>query len=116
MVSPSGMSGRSARFLLDFFFVGLSWGHGGSDAAHVESQGGINEAGVFEEASKEMILGRLIVDGGNEQALLATLAADREIGQARRDLAGELSAFGFVLRKENPDRGIAATEVRGKLS
>src|ERR1039457_7390494 len=66
MVSPSGMSG------------------GFRDVAHLEAEGGLYEACLFEEARQEVIAGRRGVDFADQQSAAAGLPA----GGAFRQEAG----------------------------
>src|SRR5581483_12396339 len=109
MVSPSGTLDGLAGFRFGFFLrLRLGICDSICNATHVVAERGVHESSVFEEAGHEMIFGGLVVDRGDEQTLLASLAADRDIGEAGGDFARELRALGLVLRKKNADRRITA--------
>src|ERR1039457_2440326 len=88
MVSPSGMS-RS---------FGLRLGlRGLLNVAHLETEWGRDEAGLFEETGEEVVAGRGLIDFADEQAAAPGLAADGDFGQGLGELAGEAGALRLVL-------------------
>src|ERR1039458_627876 len=104
MVSPSGMSGG----------LGLGLGRRGLlNMAHLETEWGRDEAGLFEEAGEEMVAGRGFIDFADEQAAAPGLPADGDFGQGLGELAGKAGALRLILRQQDADGRIAAAQEGG---
>src|ERR1039458_6478975 len=108
MVSPSGMSGGLGR-------LGLGR-RGLLNVAHLETERGRDEAGLFEEAGEEVVAGRSVIDFADEQAAAPGLSADGDLGQGLGELAREAGALGLILWQEDADGRIAAAQKGGELS
>src|ERR1035437_7295339 len=107
MVSPSGMSGS--------FGLGLGL-RGLLNMAHLETERGRDEAGLFEEAGEAMVAGRDVIHFADEQAAAPGLSADGDLGELACEFARESGAIGLVLRQEDADGRIAAAQESGELS
>ena len=86
------------------------------DVAHLQAEGRLHEAGLFEEAREEMVAGRGVVDFADQQSGAAGLAADGDCGERAGKFASEAGAVGFVLRQDDADGRIAAAQECGELS